>query len=167
MTGLARASRVADAALRGIAALLLAAVTALVTASAVGRYFIGTPNRMIEEVSGLLMVALLFVALAVPGREGHIRVELVADRAKGPWRLIFRLAALVIMLLFAGMFAWDAWEQTRFNFNRNIKTELGGIAIWPWSAVMVAALAILALRSAIAFLQGDDAPRAGPARDGT
>ena len=106
MSGLRKAAQRFDAVLRGLAALLLGAVTALVTASAVGRYFFGTPGRLIEELSGLLMIGLLFVALAAPGKEGHIRVGLIADRVKGPVRIGFRVVALTIVLLFAGIFAW-------------------------------------------------------------
>ena len=164
MSGLTKAARRFDDVLRGIAALLLGAVTALVTASAVGRYLFGTPGRLIEELSGLLMIALLFAALAVPGKEGHIRVGLVADRVTGPARIAFRVAALLIVLLFAGIFAWEAWQQVQFNFRRNIRTELGGIPIWPWSAVMVASLVILGLRSIIGFFAGGIAKPAARAR---
>lgn len=154
MTGLKKAAQRFDDGLHGLAAILLGAVTALVTASAVGRYFFGTPGRLIEELSGLLMIALLFVALAAPGKEGHIRVGLIADRVKGPVRIGFRVVALLIVLLFAGIFAWEAFHQTQFNFRRNIRTELGGIPIWPWSAVMVAALVILGVRSFVGFFSG-------------
>ena len=125
-----------------------------VTASAVGRYFFGTPGRLIEELSGLLMIALLFTALAVPGREGHIRAGLVADRVKEPLRTVFRVVALAILLLFAIIFAWEAGEQTLFNFQRNIRTELGGLAIWPWSLIMAAALVILAAGQAVNVFTG-------------
>lgn len=154
MSSLHNAARLLDAFLRGVAAFILAAVTVLVTASAVGRYFFGTPGRLIEELSGLLMIALLFTALAVPGREGHIRAGLVADRVKEPLRTVFRVVALAILLLFAIIFAWEAGEQTLFNFQRNIRTELGGLAIWPWSLIMAAALVILAVRSVIVFVRG-------------
>jgi len=164
MSGLIKAAQGFDVVLRGLAALLLGAVTVLVTASAVGRYFFGTPGRFIEELSGLLMIALLFMALAVPGKEGHIRVGLVADRVKGPARIGFRVAALLIVLLFAGIFAWESFQQAQFNFRRNIRTELGGIPIWPWSAVMVGSLVILALRSIIGFFAGGIAKPATRAR---
>ncbi len=166
MSGLKRAAETLDAVLRGIAALLLAAVTLLVTASALGRYLFGTPGRLIEELSGLLMIALLFTALAVPGREGHIRVGLIADRVKGRTRIVFRAVALAILLLFAGIFAWNAFEQGLFNLRRNIRTELGGIPIWPWTMVMAVALVILALRSIIAFVRGERPRPPDPASEG-
>ncbi|MFO0986923.1 MAG: TRAP transporter small permease subunit [Alphaproteobacteria bacterium] len=162
MPKLERAAAALDAALRGAAALLLGAVTALVAANAVGRYLFGAPGRLIEELSGLLMIALLFTALAVPGREGHIRVGLLADRAKGAAKKAFAAAALAILLLFAGIFAWHAFEQGTFNLRRNIRTELGGIPIWPWTMLMAAALAILALRSVAAFVRGARPRPAGP-----
>jgi C4-dicarboxylate transporter, DctQ subunit len=165
MPGLRKAAQAFDGVLRGLAAALLAAVTVLVAASAVGRYFFQTPGRLIEELSGLLMIALLFTALAVPGRDGHIRAGIVADRVKGWARIALRVVALVILLLFAGIFVWEAAQQTQFNFRRNIRTELGGIAIWPWSLIMAAALAILAARTVIAFVQSMAAP-AQPRNDG-
>jgi TRAP-type C4-dicarboxylate transport system permease small subunit len=164
VSGLVRAARAFDRALRGLAALLLALIVALVAASAIGRYLLQAPARFIEELSGLLMVSLLFLALAVPGREGHIRVGFVADRVKGPARHVLRAAALAVLLGFAGIFGWDAAEQARFNFERNIRTELGGIPIWPWSLLMPVSLAILSLRALVAWIAGGD-EAAAPARD--
>lgn len=165
MRGWQRGMGVLDAALRGLAALVLALVVALVVWSAIGRYLFEAPGRFIEELTGLLMVALLFLALASPGREGHMRLGLVADRLRGGARLAFRLAALLIVLLFVVIFAWDAAEQTLFNLQRGIKTELAGFLIWPWTLMMPLGLAILALRAVIAFVSGQDA--AATPRDGT
>ena len=165
MIGLRKLATALDSGLRALAALALALVVALVMASALGRYLFETPGRYIEELSGLLMVALLFVALAAPGREGHIRVGLIADRTTGALRLAFRIVALLVVLLLVGIFAWDAADQTLFNLQHGIKTELGGIPIWPWTLLMPLGLLILAIRTTIAFALGRD--EATSARDGT
>ena len=119
------------------AALAGGTIVALIGVSVTMRYFAYTPFRFTEELVGLLMTAAFFLALPlVTLRAEHVRVLILVsalpDRAR-------RLAALVAALFGAGFCLWFfllcvPWLE--FAYNRNIKTEVGRLLMYPWMAIV-------------------------------
>ena len=160
--------RVLEAIQRGarvLAAALMLCVVALVSYSAIARYFFASPVRFVEEVTGLLMIGMLFLAIAGVGRPAHIRVGIVADALPPGARHAIRWVAFAVLVAFCGVFGWDAATQALFNFKRNIRSEIVGWWLFPWAAMLPAALIVVVADALPRLLRGD--PDNGDARDGT
>ena len=157
------------AAARVLAALLLIGVTALVSYSAIGRYFFDAPIRFAEEVTGLLMIGLLFFGIAGAGAPSHIRVGILADSLPARGRAIASWLALGVLLVFCGVFGWDAAREAWFNYQRNIKSEIVGWRLWPWAMLVPLCLVVVAIDAVLRQVRRDkrSADAGGGARDGT
>ena len=153
------------AAARILAALLLIGVTALVSYSAIGRYFFDAPIRFAEEVTGLLMIALLFFGVAGAGSPSHIRVGILADSLPAKGRAIASWLALGVLLVFCGVFGWDAAREAWFNYQRNIKSEIVGWRLWPWAMLIQLCLIVVVIDAVVRQFRGDKV--GSDARDGT
>lgn len=132
-----------------LAALAGAVIVGLIGASVTMRYLAYAPFRFTEELVGLLMTAAFFLALPlVTLRAEHVRVVVLVaslpDRA--------RLSAAVLASLFGGAFClWFfalclPWLE--FAIDRNIKTEVGRLLMYPWMALLPLSM----LLTAAAFL---------------
>ena len=132
-----------------LAAVAGAAIILLIGASVTMRYFAFAPFRFTEELVGLLMTAAFFLALPLATlRAEHVRVllfvSMLPDRAA---RAVRALAAL-----FGGAFClWFLvlcipWLE--FAIDRNIKTEVGRLLMYPWMALLPLSMAL----SMLAFL---------------
>ena len=154
------------AAARVLAAALLIGVTVLVSYSAIGRYFFDAPIRFAEEVTGLLMIGLLFFGIAGAGAPSHIRVGILADSLPAKGRAIASWIALGVMLVFCGVFGWDAAGEAWFNYQRNIRSEIVGWRLWPWAMLIPLCLIVVAIDAVVRQLRGD-AGSGSDARDGT
>jgi TRAP-type C4-dicarboxylate transport system permease small subunit len=158
LEGVQRAARL-------LAAALLAGVVVLVSYSAIARYFFSSPIRFAEEVTGLLMIGLLFLAIGGAGRPAHLRVGILADALPRRWRRVFGWIALAVLVLFCVVFGWEAVKQTLFNYQRNIRSEIVGWWLFPWTALIPLALLVVVVDALIRELRGEEAK--GEARDGT
>ena len=160
-----RAVDAVRAAARVAAAALLAAVVLLVSWSSIGRYVFNAPVRFAEEVSGLLMVGMLFLAIAGAGKPAHIRVGLIADAVPAKVKPVMVWLAFLVLAVFCAVFGWDAVKQVWFNYQRNIRSEIVGWWLWPWAALLPLAMVVVVIDAAVRILRGErDAPEA---RDGT
>lgn len=149
-----------------LAALLLAAVTVLVSWSSIGRYVFNAPIRFAEEVSGLLMIGMLFLAIAGAGKPAHIRVGLLADNVPAKARPVMRWLAFVVLFVFCAVFGWEAAKQAWFDYERNIRSEIVGWWLWPWAALMPLAMALVLVDALVRAVRGEKED-AAEARDGT
>lgn len=145
MTRLARTFAALTRACLAVAAALLAAILMLVTASAVERYLFAAPFRFTEELTGLMQVAALFLALPAVALQGnHIRISVLADRFGKIWRRTFGVLAGFFTLAFCAAFGIEAAGQARFAWRLNIRSEISGIELAPWMAVLPVAMLLLA-----------------------
>jgi TRAP-type transport system small permease protein len=161
--------RVVDAVRRAaclLAAVLLAAVTLLVSWSSIGRYVFNAPIRFAEEVSGLLMIGMLFLAIAGAGKPAHIRVGLLADNVPAKVKPVMRGLAFIVLAVFCVVFGWDATKQAWFDYQRNIRSEIVSWWLWPWAALVPLAMLLVLVDALLRLVRGetDEAPEA---RDGT
>lgn len=153
------------AAARLAAAVLLSAVVLLVSWSSIGRYVFDAPIRFAEEVSGLLMIGLLFFGIAGAGKPAHIRVGLLADAVPAKAKPVIAWLAFLVLFLFCAVFAWDAAKQAGFDYERNIRSEIVGWWLFPWAALIPLALVVVVVDAFVRLVRGErDTPEA---RDGT
>ena len=136
-----------------LAALAGALIVGLIGASVTMRYLAYAPFRFTEELVGLLMTAAFFLALPlVTLRAEHVRVlALVASLPENAGRLAAVLArffgAAFCLWFFALCLPW-----LEFAFDRNIKTEVGRLLMYPWMALLPLSM----LLTAAAFLIRDE-----------
>lgn len=120
-----------------LAAIAGTLIVVMIGASVTMRYLAYTPFRFTEELVGLLMTAAFFLALPlVTLRAEHVRVQvLVAALPKTARIWVSTLAvgfgAIFCMWFFALCLPWF-----EFAFDRNIKTEVGRLLMYPWMALL-------------------------------
>ncbi|MCU4178901.1 TRAP transporter large permease subunit [Bosea sp. BH3] len=97
-----------------VAALALAAMTAIVVYEVISRYVFNEPTIWVTEIGTYLFVAITFLGMAVAQRgNAHIRVEILVDSLPTEWRTRLELATLWLALLFT---AFCTWHGARFTF---------------------------------------------------
>jgi len=114
-----------------------AIIVVLIGASVTMRYFAYAPFRFTEELVGLLMTAAFFLALPlVTLRAEHVRVRVLV--AALPDRIAGRVAVLARLFgaAFCLWFFWLCMPWLEFAFDRNIKTEVGRLLMYPWMALL-------------------------------
>lgn len=141
---------------RGLLALSAAAcagILGLVLAAVVMRYAVAAPFRFTEELAGLLLSAMAFLALPYAmAANANIRVTLATDRLGPVARRIFWVIGQAIMVAFCAIFAWEAWNIADFTLRLNLMSEQARLPLGPWVALMPAALAVTGLIAAwVAF----------------
>ena len=129
-------------------------IVLLIGASVTMRYFAYAPFRFTEELVGLLMTAAFFLALPlVTLRAEHVRVRVLVaalpDRVAGWVAVLARLFGAAFCL----WFFWLCMPWFEFAFDRNIKTEVGRLLMYPWMALpplsMLLTLTAFLLRSGL------------------
>ena len=132
-----------------LAALAGAAIVLLIGASVTMRYFAFAPFRFTEELVGLLMTSAFFLALPLATlRAEHVRVLVIVSAL--PPRAA-KWAGWLAALIGAAFCLWFLilclpWME--FAFNRNIKTEVGRLLMYPWMALLPLSMGL----SLLAFL---------------
>lgn len=134
-----------------LAAIAGCAIVVLIGASVTMRYFAFAPFRFTEELVGLLMTAAFFLALPLATfRSEHVRVLLVVSMLPdGARRHVQRLSA-VFGVAFCLWFLALCLPWLEFAIDRNIKTEVGRLLMYPWMALVPLSMAL----SMVAFVAG-------------
>lgn len=137
---------------RGLLALSAAAcagILGLVLAAVVMRYAVAAPFRFTEELAGLLLSAMAFLALPFAmASNANIRVTLATERLGPRARRVAWVVGQAIMVAFCAVFAWEAWGIAEFTLRLNLMSEQARLPLGPWVALMPAALAFTALIAA-------------------
>jgi TRAP-type C4-dicarboxylate transport system permease small subunit len=141
--------RILDLVARALAALAAAAgaaIFAFILAAVVMRYLVAAPFRFTEELSGLLLAMMVFLAMPMAlVRDLNIRVTLVTDSLPALARRVAWIASELILVAFATIFAWQSWNLVAFHARLGLKSEQARLELWPWLAVMTACVALCAL----------------------
>jgi TRAP-type C4-dicarboxylate transport system permease small subunit len=149
---------------RGLLALSAAAcagILGLVVLAVVLRYAVGAPLRETEELSGLLLSALAFLALpAVMASHDNIRVTLVTERLSRLPRRIAWLVAQAVTVAFCTIFAIEAWNIAEFTLRLGLRSEQARLPLGPFVLLLPASMALV---GAIAAWQAIRPPRTAPA----
>jgi len=133
-------------ALAAIAAAAGAAIFAFILAAVVMRYVVSAPFRFTEELSGLLLAMMVFLAMPLAlVRDLNIRVTLVTGAMPRMARRVAWIASELILVAFAAIFAWQSWNLAEFHMRLGLRSEQARLELWPWLAVMTACVALCAL----------------------
>lgn len=120
-----------------VAAALIVAIVVLISAQIVGRLF-GILVPSADEIAGLTLAALAFIALAPVFRAGgHVRVTIFFERVSPNARRILHILCLLIALAVAVFITgslieltWNSWKY------RTAIIGLLQIPVWPYQAAM-------------------------------
>ena len=136
-------------ALLALSAAACAGILALVVAAVVMRYAVAAPFRFTEELAGLLLSALAFLALPFAmAANANIRVTLVTDRLPPLAQRVAWITGQFITVAFCAIFAWEAWGIADFTNRLNLMSEQARLPLGPWVTLMPAALAFTGLIAA-------------------
>lgn len=163
MRSIDRALLILSRGLLALSAAACAGILGLVLAAVVMRYAVAAPFRFTEELSGLLLSAMAFLALpfAMAGN-ANIRVTLLTERLSGLPRRIAWVIGQGIMVAFCAIFAREAWGIADFTLRLNLMSEQARLPLGPWVALMPAAFALTGFLAAWAALRPppDEKPEA-------
>ena len=133
-----------------VAGVIMALVTVLVVASAVGRYLFAYPLPDAFDMSRLLLGAAIMWGFASVGYRGsHIKVDLLAEALPaGPRRWVDAFA-WTVLLVFTALLAWKMFERVASAAVSNESTMDLRLPAWPmmgliWLGVAASLPAILA-----------------------
>ncbi|MGI9356931.1 MAG: TRAP transporter small permease [Rhizobiaceae bacterium] len=141
------------AALAGLASIAGCAIVALIGVSVTMRYFAYSPFRFTEELVGLLMTAAFFLALPlVTLRAEHVRVLIVVSSLPDRARRKVEVLAACFGATFCLWFFTLCLPWLEFAFQRNIKTEVGRLLMYPWMAVLPLSMVLTTLAFLIRVL---------------
>ncbi|PTW52947.1 TRAP-type mannitol/chloroaromatic compound transport system permease small subunit [Breoghania corrubedonensis] len=120
-----------------IAGLFLAAITIIVSASAIGRYLLSMPIPDAFDVSRLMMgVAILWGLASVGYRGSHIKVDLLAEILPARIRRWIDIFAWTVLLVFTCLFAWMLMSRVGSYYASGQVTSDLRMPIWPFFALM-------------------------------
>ena len=132
-----------------VAALAGGAIVVLIGASVTMRYFAFAPFRFTEELVGLLMTAAFFLALPLATlRVEHVRVLVLVSALPNRAAWLLSILAALFGAAFCLWFLALCLPWLEFAFDRNIKTEVGRLLMYPWMALLPMSMAL----SMVAFL---------------
>ena len=148
--------RITDAAgvLAGAATL---APTGMVTGGGVARRVLNAPLLFVEEVSGYLVLAIVFLGLAYTLKDdGHIRVDVVFGRLTGGVRRATQAACLVAALVWAGFVVAGTWRLVEEYYTQRVLSfAYLQTPLWIPGTAMVAGAVLLALQVLALLLRLD------------
>jgi len=142
-TAWARALGRATLALTWIGALCLLGMMALIFVGVFMRYALGAPILGLNEIVQLAAVALVMSALPYcTARGGHVGVD-VFDRAIGRWgRLAGDVISRVLSGSVLGVLCWRATLKSLDALEWGDATNMLGLPIWPFYAILAAGTAL-------------------------
>lgn len=137
--------RVEDA----IAALILAAVLGVVTYELSVRSLFGRSNLWTDELSRVLLIALVyFAAIGVTRDGGHVRVELMIDRLAPRYRAIADKLSDVLCLVFALSATWlgIGYVRESIRFGLSFAHSNLPFPVWVPHLIVPVCFALISLR---------------------
>jgi len=158
-----RSLLLASRGLLAVSAAACAGILGLVLAAVVMRYAVASPFRFTEELSGLLLSAMAFLALPFAmASNANIRVTLLTERLGPLPRRIFWVIGQAIMVAFCAIFAWEAWGIAEFTIRLNLSSEQARLQLGPWTALMPAGFAFTGFIAAWLALRPPPEDKAEP-----
>jgi TRAP-type C4-dicarboxylate transport system permease small subunit len=112
-------------------------MTGLIFVSTLMRYLGGRPLRFSDELAGLLFLSLTFLCLPhVLNKGRHIRIEILLQLAPPFIARIMDIVGTLTLLTFCVVFAYESYDFMDFSHSINSRTDISGILLWPWMAIM-------------------------------
>ncbi len=136
--------------LAALATLAGSAIVILLGTSVVMRHVAGAPLRFTEELVGLLVTAAFFLALPlVTLNADHVHVRLVVGALPPNLARWAQFLAGVFGVIFCLWFAYLCLPWFEFAFERQIKSEVSRLLLFPWMALMPVSIALTSIAIAI------------------
>ncbi len=130
-------------AIEKVAAVLLAAITLLIVASAIGRYGFAAPIPDAFDVSRYLLGATILWGFASVGFRGsHIKVDLFAEMMPAGLRRLVDIFAWSVLLLFTVLLTWKMGERVLSAAASGETTFDLRLPAWPMMALIAAGAAV-------------------------
>lgn len=140
------------------AAILAILVAGFVALSAAMRYFVGRPFAFSDELVGLMVVTLAFMALPHALAENrHIRITALTDRLPTRMQKLAGAVGLAILLGFVVVFGLEMRAAIAYAIRFNVRGEMGGLPLYPWMLTIPVALALTGLLATVRFLRATTA----------
>ena len=150
MAALHRALELLSKALLYLAVLAGMLMTGFVVLASLMRYMAGSPFAFTEEIVGLLFVATAFLGLPwATVRNLHLRITLIPDRLPPFWRTVSEVASTLLVIIFCAVFGFFSWEFAEMSLRVNAHSEMGGLALFPWMALMPSMAGLMALTALV------------------
>lgn len=129
----------------GAVAVLL---TVLVAASVIARRLLNAPLLITEEVSGYMVVAIVFLGLAYTMKaEGHIRADIILSHVPVRVRAVLEILATVIAFGFAGLLLAGSWRLVaEFYTQGSLSFRYLQTPLWIPGSLLVIGAALLSLQ---------------------
>jgi|TARA_Y100000031_G_C8201455_1_gene376394 TRAP-type C4-dicarboxylate transport system permease small subunit len=126
----------------GSAAILF--ITLLITVDVLGRA-LGIPTQVAHELSGYMMVGVVFLGLAHTQRKGkHIKISLITDRLSQRKRQQTEIAALAVAAVCVGGLVWYTSMPVMSNYTKHI-TSLTFLHVPLWIPYLLVPLGLFML----------------------
>lgn len=118
-------------------------MTALVFTSTLMRYLLGSPITFSDELAGLLFFSGAFLALPYVLLENkHVSIDFMTKVSSIKLRKASSLVASLTTATFAFIFIYQSWDFMAFSYQIQSKSEISGILLWPWMALMPLSLGL-------------------------
>ncbi|TVP72514.1 MAG: TRAP transporter small permease [Rhodobacteraceae bacterium] len=115
-----------------VAAILIACVTLLIVASAIGRYLVASPVPDAFDIARLLLGACIMWGFAVVGyRGGHISVDLFTLNLPERARRWIEVFAWTVLLFFVVLLVWKMHARVYSAWRSNESTFDLRLPVWP------------------------------------
>lgn len=123
-------------------------LTALIASAVVARRVFGTPILAADELSGYLLLAIVFFGLAYTMKAGgHVRADLVLTYVPARIRGVLEGLATVLALAFTLALLGGAWALVvEYYVHGTTSFKYLQIALWMPAALLVVGAALLALQ---------------------
>jgi len=123
------------------------------------RYIFGYPISFSDELAGLLFLAMAFTTFPhILNKSGHISLDLIIKKMPSFLQKICGVIGGLILVTFAVVFAYQAWQFMGFSKIINSRTDVSGILLWPWMALMPTSMILcIIVEIKNLFIQADNA----------
>lgn len=138
-----------------VAAIAGGMIVLLIGISVAMRHVARAPLHVTEELVGLLMTSAFFLALPlVTLKADHVRVSILVANLPDKMRRGGGLAAGLFGIIFCVWYFALCLPWLEFAFDRNLKTEVARLLMYPWMALIPLSLILTSVAFAIRGLIG-------------
>jgi TRAP-type C4-dicarboxylate transport system permease small subunit len=131
-----------------VAAAATLLLTLMVTSGVAARRVFNSPFLFVEEFSGYVVLAIVFLGLAYTMRtDGHIRVDVVLQRVRGRVRAALQAACLLVALAWSAFVVAGTWRLVAEYYTQNVLSfAYLQTPLWIPGSLMVVGAVLLALQ---------------------
>jgi len=121
-------------------------MTLLITVDIIGRA-VGLPTYVSTEMSGYMLIGIVFLGLAYTQRKGrHIKILILTEKLPPRMQQLLEIAMTFLAMAFISWFAWSTFGPTIENFVQKVTSlTLASTPLWIPYGLIPVGLGILAI----------------------